>query len=82
VAPAKKYLVIGDEVFSPTDGQVHYVSAMHLVKLYGVPLAECVLWNPRPHGDDLREVEPVDVKGLIVLRPRADGNYRSNGGTT
>ena len=71
----KKYLVIGDEVYDAATGAVHYVGARRLVELYGVPLAECVLWNPRPHSDELHEVEPVR-KDLIVLRPRNDGNYR------
>lgn len=74
---AKRFLVIGDEVYSATDGQVHYVSARRLVDLYGLDPRECVLVDRDQRMGELLNLP----QGLRVLRPRNDGNYRHpNGG--
>ncbi len=65
----KKYVVIGGEVRSTTDGEWHWVSAQRLCKLYKINPRECYLVNTEEGGYGLS-------RGLPVLRPRTDGNYK------
>lgn len=69
----KKYLVIGGKVKSRSDGDIHYVNAAQLARLYHVYPAECIF-------EEEKYPEPIGVArsrrtDLIVLRPREDGNY-------
>ena len=64
------------------DGRGRYVSAPELAKLYGVPLDECMTFKTEPVDRSFPEAmhcafpyEGNEV-GLIMLRPRADGDYR------
>lgn len=67
----KKYLVVPGHVTSQNDGDVHYIGAWQLIRLYGVKREECVIWmegGARPEGVNMPD-------SLIVLKPRDDGNY-------
>lgn len=62
----KKYALCPGFVTSDTDGQRHYIGAGRLADLYGVPMAECVVFDPNmPHL-----MRGVKATGLIFLRPR------------
>lgn len=66
-----KYALCPGFVTSRTDGDRHYVGAVNLAELYGVPMSECVIFDPdRPHL-----AAGVKATGLIFLRPRRDGRY-------
>lgn len=65
----KKYLVHGGYIKSPTDGQRHYLRAGKVADLYGVDPRLCHFWNLE------EEARGTDTRGLIILRPRDDGNY-------
>lgn len=67
----KKYIVIGDWVRSQSDGQVHYISAEELVRLYRVRRSECILLNRMA----LSEVRQFVLR---ILRPQEDGHYSLN----
>lgn len=60
----KKYLVIGGEIASVNDGDIHYVGALRLCSLYGVSPVECILVE---EGDPLLGICP---ENYIVLHPR------------
>lgn len=62
------YILLPGPVRSAHDGKLHYIGALALAELYGVPLARCVVWLKDPHTSAL--------DGMVVLRPRADGIYR------
>lgn len=68
-----KYAVYPGPVRSRTDGDRHHVGAGNLMQLYGVDPRECVVveWN-KPVTDRIAE----QIKDLIVLGPRYDGNYK------
>jgi hypothetical protein len=64
----KKYVLVGGLVRSKTDGQIHYVSAHRLARLYMLDKRECYFvdgaeWPPLPSD-------------LTRLFPRYDGDYR------
>lgn len=74
-----RYLVIGGDVFSRSDGERHYVSARRLVALYRLDIRECVLADEGdfwPPGYRPPQLLGVDLWTLVILRPRADGDYR------
>lgn len=62
----KKYTVFPGWMYSKNDNDDYFISATQLMRLYGVNPLECVV---------VREGEPVITRGLIILRPRYDGNY-------
>jgi len=65
----KKYVVFPGTVKSITDGQIHRVTAVNLMRLYRVNPAECVVYNGYlQHG-------VCYYRDLIALYPRDDGNY-------
>ncbi len=66
--PVKKYLLVPDYVWSDTDDDRHWISAAQLVRLYGVPLSECLVWSDAPWF----RPDPT----LIRLRPLFGGGYR------
>jgi hypothetical protein len=61
----KKYILIPDYVISRTDGDLHYVDAMQLARLYNVPLSECIVVKGRP-----RDWLGRNLPDLPVLKPR------------
>lgn len=63
--PPTRFVLVPGEVISQHDGQVHYVSAQQLAKLYGLRPGEWV-----PHTPATRMAE-----GDVVLGVRADGRY-------
>jgi len=65
----KKYLVLEGEITSQHDGDIHYISGRRLIELYGVNPKECIVVKP---GEEIRG---INTSGLILLRPRYDGNY-------
>lgn len=65
----KKYLVVGGKIESKNDRDVHYISPMQLVRLYGVDPRDCVLVS------DAEDLRGRDCEGLTILSPRYDGNY-------
>lgn len=73
--PKLKYLVVGGLVRSQTDSQLHRVIARELARLYRVDPRECIFCED---DDEARyNLLGVEPGRLIVLRPRADGVYRS-----
>lgn len=58
-----KYALYPGYVISQHDGDRHYITPEMLASLYQVPMSECV-------------INPESTEGLIVLRPRYDGNYK------
>ena len=69
MAVSKKYLVVPGYVRSASDGEEHYIDAHTLMRLYGVRPDECFVRHPSFESHGL-------PKGLRILRPRYDGNYR------
>lgn len=69
----KKYLVIGGNVQSKSDGQMHYITAVQLCNLYKVNPDECVMRESIDYYNGNR-INSFDK--LKILQPRYDGNYR------
>lgn len=65
----KKYALFPGYVKSKSDGDIHFISAGKLAKLYGVRLSECEIF----YADDQKPRRFAD--GLIKLYPRYDGKY-------
>ena len=68
----RRFVLHPGDVISRTDGQRHYVGVLQLSKLYGVPMANCVIY---PGRDDPRRLYWRDPVGAIHLHPRYDGDY-------
>lgn len=66
----KKYVCIGDFVISQSDGQLHYISAVMLPKLYQVSPQECIFTC-----EDMETIMGLELEKYTILRPRNDGNY-------
>lgn len=65
-----KYIIVPGYIKSKNDGEIHYISASQLMRLYKVNPLECIValgkyWHRGRIG----------IESLIVLRPRYDGNY-------
>jgi hypothetical protein len=69
--PRRRYICVGGEVVSPTDGQTHRVSPYDLPGLYGVDPVECVFADT----DHDHRLIGLDHSKFFYLRPRSDGNY-------
>ena len=67
----KKYAVFPGFIESKNDGDLHWISAHQLMKLYKVPPHKCVIVDYYHHPEDLHK----NIKGLIRLSPRFHGNY-------
>jgi hypothetical protein len=63
-----KYMLHPDFVKSKRDGDEHYISCSQLIKLYGVPLRDCV---KRPD----RALTVSEMRDYIHLHPQYDGDY-------
>lgn len=66
----KRYILFPGRVRSRTDGDIHFVGAVKLARLYGVPLDKCLVVR----GDNYRYYKKLP--GDICLFPRSDGNYK------
>jgi hypothetical protein len=64
-----KYLLIPGVVRSNRDADDHYVGANRLALCYGVPISECVVYDPTREMTDAH-------KALLFLPVRFDGRYR------
>jgi len=74
-----KYLVIPDWVVSKNDGQLHYINADKLIKLYGVDRKECKILGDNKPDCQSRIYNRIlfdQYKDLIKLTPRYDGDYK------
>ena len=56
----RRFVLHPGDVISRTDGQRHYVGVHQLSKLYGVPMASCVIY---PGPDDPRRLYWRDPAG-------------------
>lgn len=63
----KRYLLCPGYVISQTDGDLHYISAPKLARLYGVNLNECV--------SDSDRLQSRNNQHLTKLFPRFGGDY-------
>jgi len=73
-----KYLLMPGAVQSKFDGQVHYIGALQLAHLYGVPMSDCIVMPPQTpanHRDRMSLLDRVRTGELVGLVPRDDGNY-------
>lgn len=61
-----KYAIIPDYVVSENDGEIHFISAMQLINLYGVPRGEYYIFD-----------EDCETS-LIKLKPRFKGDYKEH----
>jgi len=66
-----KYIIDPGYVRSKSDGDVHYISAQQLMKLYNVSPAECLI----NHVDNWQGYTDDFIGNLIWLRARIDGDY-------
>ena len=72
----KKYVCIGGEVASNTDGDKHYINADKLMKLYGLNPTICDRVEAKDEWLYWRQFNPDCAYGRpIPLRPRFDGRY-------
>ena len=67
----KRYIVAGDALESG-EGEIQYIDAMQLCRLYGVHPSEAILVERRQPS--YRHIIR-NHSHLPVLRPRPDGNY-------
>ena len=65
-----KYILYPGEVWSVNDGQVHYINANQLMKLYGVSPKDCVEYH-----DYMKYNDGKTQFDMIPLYPRRDGRY-------
>ena len=72
----KKYILIGGQMMSKSDGDIHYVSATKLCKLYRLNLEECYFYeddNPS-YKREIRGLRHNNPE-LKILFPRYNGDY-------
>ena len=67
-----KYVLKPGYIFSRTDRDRHFISAAQLVRLYRVPMCDCVV---EPDMDDPRNRHWHPPHGAIYLTPQFDGDY-------
>jgi len=65
----KKYAVHPGYVPSKNDGDIHFISASKLMKLYGVKPTDCVVCRPD------HETYGIQNEDYIHLHPRYHGDY-------
>lgn len=64
-----KYLLCPGYIRSKKDGQVHYVGASDLMRLYNVDPRECVIFHHKAEHNHSR------MDSLIKLYPKYNGDY-------
>lgn len=71
-AENKKFALHPGEVYSPSDGDVHHISAQRLAELYKVDFNNCVVWDSsRPETFLGRKKEDY-----VHLYPSTRGSYK------
>jgi len=74
-----RYLLCPGDVRSRPDGQVHYVPAMVLARLYGVQLSDCVILpgTRTPADRSMRSawLARAAAGEIVPLLPREDADY-------
>ena len=74
--PAIRYVLCPGRVTSASDGDRHYISAMQLARLYGVPYAACEIYEPAPYWPtSFYRWRREKWASLIWLHPKPDGDY-------
>lgn len=74
---SKRYVLCPGWVTSKNDGDRHYITAEQLAQLYGVPMAECLVYAPQKWWPaSLLRREQERCQELTRLEPRYDGDYR------
>ena len=68
-----KYAVFPGKIRSKSDGDIHYISAEKLIRLYGVDPKECLIISD--DRDLQRQRHRID--GLVQLHPRYHGDYKT-----
>ena len=66
----KRYVLVGGEIVSPDDGDIHYIAPEKLVELYNLDPGECIIFDNVHKLDDCEELEE-----LTFLYPDSDGDY-------
>lgn len=66
----KKYLLIGGEIYSKYDGELHYINAHKLCQLYNLNPIECIFAEA-----NIPETW-LGYDGLIELYPMSNANYK------
>lgn len=66
---SKRYVVHPGFIYSKTDRQKHYITFTQLVRLYGVPSADCI------DASKPSEMQGIDRMQFTHLHPRYDGRY-------
>lgn len=62
----KKYVLVGGHITSKTDGQVHYVSAVTLARLYNLNHKDCIFINE----DNKHRLIGLKEKDYTFLYPK------------
>lgn len=66
------YVLFPGEVVSETDGDIHYITAPELARLYGVDYKKCkVVYHDRVGSIRQYRLQP----GEVALHPRSSGDY-------
>lgn len=68
----KKYILHPGGITSERDGQLHYVSAAALAKLYSVDMSKCIVVT---RHNALGKLRGMDTSKMIKLYPSYDGDY-------
>ena len=70
----KKYLLCVGHVTSKNDGELHFIDGPTLANLYGVPMAECLVWDHHKYPSHAM-AEASQPRGYINLYPDYWGKY-------
>lgn len=76
----RKYILIGGEIESRNDGDIHYITAGKLRRLYNLSSFQC--WslednNPMERDVVLSSMRTAINEGKIqILRPKYNGDYK------
>lgn len=65
----KPYCLHPGHITSLLSGEIRYIAASKLCKLYGLSPSKCSIYNPQVPVSEY-------LSGTIHLYPRDDGNYR------
>jgi len=69
----KRYIIHPGTMQSKTDGDIHFISASQLMRLYNVSPNECIIMDRmRPET-----YIGLNLKEYVHLYPRYDGNYKN-----
>ncbi len=71
-----KYLVFPGYVVSKNDGDMHFISARQLIRLYGVQVDQCLVASSDPHTLNFFISRHHSLNKLINLKQDRSGNYK------